>query len=377
MKRIRVMMYKEFIHIYRDLWTLIMIFFLPVFMLLLMGSSITLDVKNIALAVLDLDNSQDSREIRDMMVSSGYFRVRATPSDDREMEGLIDSGKADVGLKFYHNFSRYLKEGKSAPLQILIDGSDSNTANVTIGYCEAILQNFSLDRIASRLKNEGVIESSHIPPVDPEIRIWYNPDLKNTNFLVPGLIGLIMMITIAPVTAMAVVREKERGTIEGLMVAPVSPLEIIIGKMAPYMIISFVDLFIVVLTGIFIFNVPFRGSFILLLSLSYIFLLSAVSIGLLISTVAGSQRTAWQISILTSILPSIFLSGFIFPIESMPLPLQIICSLFPVRYFLLILRGIILKGVGLLPLLPQTVILLAFAIVLTTLSVSRFKKRIS
>jgi ABC-2 type transport system permease protein len=176
---------------------------------------------------------------------------------------------------------------------------------------------------------------------------------------------------------MSVVREKERGTIEGIMVAPVSPLEFIVGKMTPYMFIAYGDLFLVIISGIFLFDVPFRGSYLLLFALSFIFILCALSHGLLISTIANSQRIAWQLSILTSILPSIFLSGFTFPIESMPLVLQVICSLFPIRYYLVILQGIILKGVGISVLLPQTFILTIFALVLITLSVSRFKKRIS
>jgi ABC-2 type transport system permease protein len=369
MRRVPAFVYKEFIHIYRDPRTLIMVFFLPVFMLILMGSAITMDVKNISLAVLDLDNSQDSREIRDMMIRSGYFQLTATPPDEQNLEQLVQSGRVDVGLKINHNFSRKLKEGKASPVQIIVDGSDSNTATVTIGYCESIFQKFTLGRLSSLIKEKGI--------VDPEMRVWFNPDLKSTNFLVPGLIGLVMMITLVPLTSMSVVREKERGTIEGIMVAPVSPLEFIVGKMTPYMFIAYGDLFLVIISGIFLFDVPFRGSYLLLFALSFIFILCALSHGLLISTVANSQRIAWQLSILTSILPSIFLSGFTFPIESMPLVLQVICSLFPIRYYLVILQGIILKGVGISVLLPQTFILSIFALVLITLSVSRFKKRIS
>ncbi|MCX5886134.1 MAG: ABC transporter permease [Proteobacteria bacterium] len=377
MRRVPAFIYKEFIHIYRDPRTLIMVFVLPVFMLIIMGSAITMDVKNIALGVLDLDNSQDSREIRDMMVRSGYFQLKATPSDDRELEDLIRSGKVDVGIKFNHSFSRKLKGGKASPIQLIVDGADSNTATVIIGYCESILQRFSLARLSSLIKGRGGAGSPAIPPVDPEIRIWFNPDLKSTNFLVPGLVGLVMMITLVPLTSMSVVKEKEQGTIEGIMVAPISPLEFIVGKLTPYMFIAYGDLFLVIVCGIFIFDVPFRGSYLLLFGLSFIFILCALSLGLLISTVAGSQRIAWQLSILTSILPSIFLSGFTFPVESMPVALQVICSLFPVRYYLVILQGIILKGVGFSALIPETVILAIFASALITISVSRFKKRIS
>jgi len=377
MRRVPPFISKEFIHIYRDLWTLIMVFFLPVFMLIIMGSAITMDVKNIALALLDLDNTQDSREIRDMMVSSGYFQLRAIPADDRELEWLIQSGRMDVGLKINHDFSRVLKEGKPSPVQVLVDGSDSNTANIAIGYSESIFQKFTLNRLSLVIKAKGMQKNYPIPPVDPEIRFWFNSDLKSTNFLVPGLIGLIMMITLVPLTSMSVVREKERGTIEGIMVAPISPIEFIVGKLTPYLFIAYGDLFLVVICGIFLFDVPFRGSYLLLFALSFIFILCALSHGLLISTVANSQRIAWQLSILTSVLPSIFLSGFTFPIESMPLFLQGICALLPVRYYLVILQGIILKGVGLRELLPQTIILSIFAIILISLSVSRFKKRIS
>lgn len=377
MKRLIPFITKEFIHIYRDLWTLIMVFILPVTMLILMGSAITMDVKNISLGFIDLDNSKDSREILDMMVSSGYFQLRATAADDRELERLIQTGKIDMGVRINHNLSRFLKEGKASPIQVLVDGSDSNTANIMVGYCESIFQKFTLTRLASHIRKEGMLNGYSIPPVDPEIRFWFNSDLKSTNFLIPGLIGLIMMITLVPLTSMSVVREKERGTIEGIMVAPISPLEFIMGKLAPYLLIAYGDLFLVIIFGIFIFNVPFRGSYLLLFSLSFIFIICALSHGLLISTIAGSQRIAWQLSILTSILPSVFLSGFTFPIESMPVFLQIVCVFLPIRYYLVILQGIILKGVGFRELLPQIIILTIFAVVLTSLSVLRFKKRIT
>ena len=266
--------------------------------------------------------------------------------------------------------------GREANLQIIIDGTDSNTANIIMSYAKAILQIESMDVIFNLLNTNGQINPGQTPGLDLRPNIWYNPELTSVNFLVPGIIGIIIMVIGAIRMSISLVTEREMGTIESLMVSPLKPAELMIGKIIPYILIVFIDLILIIITGKYLFGVPFRGSFVLLLFLSFIFLGSALGIGLFISSISKTSQTAWFIGFLSTILPSIILSGFMFPIETMPRPIQLITFLFPIRYFLVILRGIILKGVDISVLYPQMLILICFAIGTITISTLRFKKRL-
>ncbi|HEY4715631.1 MAG TPA: ABC transporter permease [bacterium] len=332
---------KEWQQIRRDTFTLLISVWMPFVLLLLFGTAITLDIRNIAIGALDQDNSQLSREMLFRITSGGYFVINKRLSNPEDIDYELNSGGANLAVWIPEHFSENLKKGRNPSLLVLMDGSDNNTAGVALGYFQTLLQGFLSEM------NKGNL------PVDVKDRVWFNPELKSTDFLIPGLIGIIMMITCTTLTALSIVKEKERGTIEKLMVAPVKPVEFIIGKILPYSIIAFVDFLIIFLGGIFIFGMPFNGSLLLLLVLSVLFIAVGLSYGLFISSLTGSQQIAWMVSLLTTLLPSMILSGFLFLISSMPYALQAVTYLVPARYIISILRGIILKGNGGIELLPH------------------------
>ena len=374
-RRISALIHKESIQIIRDPIALLLFLVLPVFLLFIFGYAINLDVRNIPLAVLNLDKTETSRALTDRFVTSGYFKLKKQLISEYEISKALDRGMVKVVIKIPKNFQRDISKGKSTPVQVIIDGTDSNTANITMSYVKAILQTESMNVIFKLLNNNGLTLSEGIPSLHVRPNIWYNPELRSVNFLVPGIIGIIIMVVGAIRMSISLVREKEKGTIESLMVSPLRPAELMIGKVTPYILIVFIDLILIVISGKYFFGVPFRGSIVLFLFLSFVFLGSALGTGLFISAISKTSQVAWLIGFLTTILPSILLSGFIFPIESMPIPIQVITYLLPIRYFLTILRGIILKGVGLSVLYPQALVLLFFAVAIIFISSLQFKKR--
>ncbi len=376
MQRLLAIIQKEIIQVLRDPVSLMIMFVMPGFMLILFGIAISLDVNHIKLAVWDLDRTPSSREFIRKLTESGYFNIVANIGDDREIRRLIDIGQARVALKIPTNFERNLKTAQPSPVSIVIDGSDSNTATITLSYINLIVQQYSTELLLKGFANQGISIERVSLPVNLQPRIWYNPELLSENFFVPGLIGMVMMITTAVLTATSIVREKERGTIEMLMVSPISRMELVLGKIFPYFVISLIDMSILVFVSTVFFNVPFRGSMALFFALSALFLLTALGFGVLISTLASSQQVVFTISMLTTMLPSFLLSGFIFPIESMPLALRVLTYIVPVRYFLVILRGIILKGVGAESLIPQILSLAVYAVVMVTISSRRVARRL-
>jgi len=376
LRRISAIIYKEYIHISRDIIALGMLIFFPVFALFLFGIAINLDIKHIPLAVYDQDRSHDSRALTEKFSQSGYFDLKARLTSEKEINGFVDTRKVKVVLRFPSDFSRDLHRGKDTPVQLIIDGADNNTANIIMGYSNAIIPKFSRDMLGTLLQNEGMSLPAQVPSVDLRPNICYNPELKSTIFLVPGLIGLLLMSITVIRTSITIVREKERGTMESLLVTPLKPLELMIGKITPYIIISFIILALIILLARYIFQVPIRGNILTLFSLSGLFIAATLGIGLFISNSADTAQTAWLMGFLSSILPAIILSGFIFPIESMPYPIQLITYLFPIRYFLVMLRGILLKGVGITVVYPEALILLLFALVIIAASVLRFKKKV-
>jgi len=376
LRRISAIIYKEYIHISRDIIALGMLIFFPVFALFLFGVAINLDIKHIPLAVYDQDRSPDSRALTEKFSQSGYFDLKARLTSEKEINGFVDARKVKVVLRFPSDFSRDIHSGKDTSVQLIIDGADNNTATIIMGYANSIIPKFSRDMLGALLRNEGMSLPSQLPSVDLRPSIWYNPELKSTIFLVPGLIGLLLMSITVIRTSITIVREKERGTMESLLVTPLKPLELMIGKITPYIIISFIILALIILLARFIFQVPIRGNLLTLFSISGLFIAATLGIGLFISNSADTAQTAWLMGFLSSILPAIILSGFIFPIESMPYPIQLITYLFPIRYFLVMLRGILLKGVGITVVYPEALILLMYALVIIAASVLRFKKKV-
>jgi len=334
---------------------------LPVVLLILFGYAITFDVRHIPVGIIDQDSSFLSRDFISRVKGSEYLDLVYLSNSSSGLESLLDKGKVKVILIIPHRFSRDLSKGKDAPLQLLIDGSDNNTAQIALGYISGIVQIFSSNIILEKLNKQGAILQAGILPIDVKPRIWYNPDLSSTNFIVPGLIAVVMMILAAMSTSLTIAREWEIGTMEQLIATPAKPHEIIIGKLIPYFFLGIIQISLVILVGTFLFSVPLKGNIFFLFCVSGVFLICGLGIGLLISTITRSQQLAFMFSVLFTFLPSFLLSGFIFPISSMPDIIQFFTYLVPAKYFLIVLRGIFLKGTGLGTLWPEVVSLFAFA----------------
>jgi ABC-2 type transport system permease protein len=366
--RILTLVKKEFIQIRRDRRLLPILLILPVLQLIILGYAVSSDIKRLRTAVCDLDRTPESRALVDRFTTSGYFTIEAAPTDERRIRGLMDAGTVRVGIVIPPRFAARLARGETARVQLLLDGTDSNTANVAQGYVTQIVNAESsrilLDRLGPKATAPLAVETS--------VRIWFNPELKSANFMVPGVVALIVTMTM---TATAIVKEKERGTIEQLVVSPLRPLELIVGKALPFVLIGYLDILIVVLAGVLWFRVPIAGSFPLLLLLSGLYIMTTLGLGLLMSTVSQTQQQAMMLGFFAN-PPFMLLSGFIFPIASMPEPMQLLTYVIPLRYFLIIIRGIFLKGVGLDVLWPQALALLLFGIAVLTLSTLRFHKRL-
>ncbi|MBI3596232.1 MAG: ABC transporter permease [Nitrospirae bacterium] len=360
-------MIKEFIEIRRDPRTLGLVVLMPVLLLILFGFAINLDIQQIRTAVCDQDRTSESRALTEAFFSSGYFKSVDAVACGRQAE-LLDRGRASVYLEIPPRFGDRVSSGISAPIQILLDGSDNNTASVAGGYVEQVLRGYSPHRVHGTAAPKAI---------EVESRIWFNPDLNSTIFISPGIVGLLIMIIGVALPAMAVVRERELGNLEILLSSPARPWEVILGKMLPYGIISLVVIFLTVLTGVVVFHVPFRGSAIQLFGQTLVFLLATLGMGLLISTIAKTRAVAFFISLLSTLLPTFILSGFIFPVESMPWPLQGVSFLIPSTHFLIILRAILLKGVGTEAVWPHTAILLGFGLTVITISIRRFRTQMT
>ena len=328
---------KEFRQIRRDSRTLMILVFVPAFFLLLYGYALNFDIRHIALAVEDRDGTAESRSVVSAFVNSGYFDLVAAVYSPKEAERLLDRNEARAVLVIPEGFARRARRGETTPLQVIISGDNANTATTVMGYAGSILRG-----VSSSLGAEIGLEAPPLVAVEP--RIWYNPELRSTLFLVPGLIAYIAMITAVASTALSIVREKEVGTIEQVEMAPIGTFSFIVGKTIPYFAISLASAMLVIVASMLLFGLPMRGSWAALLLAVSLFLVGALATGLLISTVADTQQVAFQMALLISLLPTLLLSGFIFPIASMPRALQIITTIVPARYFLVALRGIVLKG---------------------------------
>jgi len=364
--RVNAIIKKEFRHIFRDPRSLLLAFLMPVMMILLYGHAIKIDITNINLGVNDLDRSSSSRELIESFAQSGYFSIVAYPENRNQIEDLFKNRKIKAAIVFPHDFSSSITKNLRTRVQVIIDGSDSNTATIVMNYVEIILSTYT------RNINENFVR----PPILIEPRVWYNPDLESGHFIIPGLVAVILMMICALMTSVTIAREKEAGTMEQILVSPVKPAELIFGKVFPYIIIAFLDGALVVTAAKLMFGVAIVGSLIDLMLLSIFYLYASLAIGVFISTRVKTQQVAMMGSLVVTILPSLILSGFIFPIRSMPLILQGLSYIVPAKYYINIIRGIILKGIGVSYLWPNTVFLFVLGTLLLLISVARFRKNL-
>lgn len=352
---------KEILHIIRDPRSLYLSIVLPVILLILFGYAITFDVKHIPVGVIDQDNSSLSRAFISRVRGSEHFDLLYLSNASSGFEMLLDEGKVKIIMAIPHRFSRDLSRGKDSSLQLLVDGSDNNIAQIALGYASRIIQAFSSNIILEKLNKQGALPPVGVPPVELKPTVWYNPDLRSTNFIVPGLIAVVMMVLASVSSSLTIAREWEIGTMEQLISSPARPYEIIIGKLTPYFFLGMIQITLVILIGTLLFRVPLRGNILFLFCISAVFLVCGSGIGLLISTVTKSQQLAFMLSIIFTLLPSFLLSGFIFPVSSMPRLIRFFTYLVPAKYFLIILRGIFIKGNGPGILWPETLALMIFA----------------
>jgi ABC-2 type transport system permease protein len=343
-RRMRAVCIKELHHIVRDSRSLGLALLLPVLMLLLFGFALSLDVDHIPMLVYDADHSAESRALIQRFQASRFFTVVGFVDSYGAIEKAINSGRVLIAIAIQRDFSRHVAAGQEADVQILIDGSDSNTASIAKGYAEAVVAEHALEVRSGAQNFKG--GQAGAPPVDSALRVWYNPELESKNYVVPGLIAVILMIIAALLTSLTIAREWEMGTMEQILSTPLRPAEMVLGKMLAYFVVGVADSLIAVLVGVFIFQVPLRGSLPLLAFSTCIFLFGALFWGIFISAAARNQLQAYQMGLLSSFLPAFLLSGFIYSIETMPKPIQAITYLVPSRYFVTILKDIFLKGVG-------------------------------
>jgi len=365
-KRTYAIVRKEIIQIRRDPLSLTFAFLLPAVMLFLYGYAISLDVNNIKTIIYDRDKSKLSREFVDMLTQSGYFSVIKYIDSQKEIDRYLDAGKASVAISIPYDFSRNIKSGKMIQLQAIVDGTDSNNATISSGYISVI----------SEMYSQKLNRNKFTPLIDPRIRIWYNSDLKSRNFIIPGLIAVIMAIIAALLTSLCIAREWERGTMEQLISTPIKSPELILGKLIPYFLIGLIDVFVSVVLSVYLFKIPLRGSFFLLTFVSSIFLFGGLGLGILISISTRSQLLSSQIAMISTFLPAFLLSGFIFSIFNMPKILQIITYIVPARYFVSAIKAIYLKGSGFHFLLYDILLLIAYGLIVFILANKKFKKRI-
>jgi ABC-2 type transport system permease protein len=365
---------KEFRQIARDRVSLLILMFVPAFFLLLYGYALNFDVQHIRLAVLDHDRTAASRNLVSTFVNSGYFDLAASVSGDREYERLIDRGEVRAALVIPAGLQQQLLSGRRVPVQVVINGDDANTAATVMGYALGVLRTAS-SQYQPQTLSLTPRGSAGVPVIEVEPRVWYNPELRSALFLVPGLIAYIGMISAVISTALSVVREKERGTMEQVRMAPLGTMAYIVGKTLPYFVISMCSSIGTVLASMVLFGLPMNGSWLLLVLSLSLYLAGALGLGLMISTAAESQQAAFQMAMLASFLPTMILSGFVYPIASMPPPIQAITYIVPARYFIVALRSIVLKGAELAVFWPDLAALALYAAVMLAMASRRLKRQ--
>ncbi len=366
-RTIRAILRREFIDVRRDRRSLALTFLWPISMLVMYGYGIRYDVDNVPITVLDYSETPESRDLTEQMLRSKYFDVVRFARDQRDVDHDLMNDVVKAAIVVPRDFADRLRAAEPTAVQVLIDGSDSNSATIAQGYALAIVNQYVLTRRAA---------ADAAPPISVASRVWYNPELRSVNFIVPGVIAVIMMIVGAILTALSIVKEKERGTIEQILVSPIRPLEMMIGKLVPYVVIALIDLVIIIVAGYVLFAVPIKGSIVQLAIFAVLYLCCALGVGVFVSTIADTMQNAMLAAIFLSLLPSVLLSGFVFPLEDLPGPIQAISYVFPGRYFVTAIRGIYLKRVGMAVLWPEAVLLAVFAIAIVGFSAARFQERL-
>jgi ABC-2 type transport system permease protein len=382
-ERILVIIRKELIQALREPRMRGMLILPPIIQLMIFGFAANMDVDRARLAWMDMDRTAQSRELLSELEGSGRFQVVATPNREAEMQKLLDHGDVDAVVRVLPNFARDILRGNTAQVQVLVDGSNSNTASIVAGYATQMAGRYSRTvmgdqqrtRLAARTMEGGVPIHVDIPNVKAQTRVWFNPDLKSRNYFVPGVVVNIIMLVTLSLTSMAIVREKEIGTMEQLMVTPLKPMELILGKTLPFVGIGLFDAALAVTVALLMFKVPFRGSFLVLLFSCILFLMTTLGAGLFISTISRTQQQA-MMSTFLFFQPAFLLSGFSFPIRNIPDGIRWLTYVNPVRYFLEIVRGIFLKGSGIEVLWPQMAALGVIGVVVLTMSTLRFHKKL-
>ncbi|MBI5603734.1 MAG: ABC transporter permease [Deltaproteobacteria bacterium] len=370
--RLKEILIKEFIQIFRDPRSRGIVFVMPIFQMVLFGYAVTTDVRHVATGIYDLDNSVASREVIARFVHSGYFDVEAWVSREEEVRNLVDHGRVQALIRLNKGFEEDLKAGRKGVIQLIVDGTDSNTAAIVLNYSNKIMAQYSQEVLVQRFLRQGGLNQK-LNLVELESRAWFNENLESRNFYVPGVIALLVMLITLLLTSMAVVREKEIGTMEQIMVTPITPKEFILGKTLPFALISLIDVILITLVAVFWFEVPIRGSLGLLLLATILYFMTTLGIGLFISTVSRTQQQAMMSAFFFQ-FPAVLLSGFVFPIANMPEPVQWLTFLNPLRYFLVVIRGIFLKGVGLTILWPHLLALAVMGSLVLWLASKRFRK---
>jgi len=377
--RIKELIIKEFIQISRDKRMLLLVFIAPIIQLILFGYAITTDIENISTAIWDLDRTYESRDFISCIENSGNFNLNYYADSEQEITSLLESGDAQVAVKINPGFGKDIKKGNEAKIQIIIDGSDSNSAAVILGYINQISANYSMSILVERLNQFKLLKqeniSTNIDSFSNEIRFWFNPTLKSRFSNVPAVMAFILLISTIMLTSMSIVKEKEAGTIEQLIVTPIKPIELIAGKTIPFAIIGFIDVLLVISVSYSWFKIPLRGNLLILFFSMILYLFATLGVGLFISTISRTQQQA-MMSTFFFMMPAVLLSGFMFPIENMPVIIQYITYLNPLRYFFVIITGIFLKGTGLGILWPQMLALGIIGIIILAISIFRFRKRL-
>jgi ABC-2 type transport system permease protein len=366
---------KELLQIRRDRRMIPVIFVSPVVMIVVFGFAVNTDVTDVPMVLVDQDRSMASRDLVTRFVRSGYFEVAGTEERAEDVDRWLVTSRAQLGLVIAPGFGSALAAGRTGAVQLIADGSDAASANVALGYAGALAQGFGAEVQAARLRSAG--GGARRPgQIDLQPRVFYNPDLKSRWFYVPAVLAMVLMVMTMLLSAMGVVREKEVGTMEQLIVTPIRPWQLIVGKLAPFALIGVVQVFLITAVAVFGFRVPLRGSFPLLLGLTLLFLLVTLGVGLLVSTVVQNQQQAMMAAAFLAMIPMVYLSGLIFPIENMPPPIQLVTYAVPLRYYADIIRGVFLRGSGISVLWPQALVLLCMGVAILGVASLRFRKRL-
>lgn len=365
---------KEFLQLKRDPKMFVIVLIAPVIQLIFLGYAVNMDVEKVSTVIFDQDKTETSRDLLQRFSSNRYFEFVEQVDNYDDFQHLIESGEAWLGIVISYDFEKSIVRNESGKLQAIFDGSDGNKASIISGYLQKVITNYSVELLDSKMNKYGKF-GSPISTVEPEIRAWYNPELVTRVYMVPGIVGLLLSIITLILTSLAIVKEREIGTLEQIIVTPIKPTQLIIGKLIPFAILGFLAVIIVLLAMTFIFNLPIRGSILLLFFSTFLYILSTLGLGLFVSTVSKTQQQAMMLAIFVVLLPMVFLSGFAFPIENMPAIIQGLTYAIPLRYFMTIIRGIILKGIGIYELWFELSMLLAIGTFVLTLSSFRFQKR--